>query len=298
MVQGFIDKIGSNIDAYLGLSGKFTKEFAQRLLKDMFKDYISVDQALITNPYETSIGTNAISGYAFHITNREQVTMQADVTDYYIDTNRPVQDHIAWKPVEITLDTLQGEYLHNIADDVSHSPIYYQTMSVVHSFIPKMSDFELVRKAKQAVSRATGGTGVINTIANKLTSVTYGILVNAMQKLRWDLFSTFDDLYDEPEQKEPFEQQRIMFSYLEWCWSQGLPLQVTTSWRSYENMIITSLKPMRDNNADITNFTVTLKQVNKTATLVAKSDQKFERNAHQSSEKVSLGVQKGVVVDV
>ena len=71
------------------------------------------------------------------------------------------------------------------------------------------------------------------------------------------------------------DAQTDAFLYLEQLWNLSLPITVKTSWKTYENMYITSLKPQRDENADITEFTVTLKQVSKISSIVVNTKDKI-----------------------
>lgn len=269
---------------YINLKNKFSKEFAKKVVADLWKQYVDVDTVTV------DVMSANIDGFQFHILNREQVEMEAEVTDHYIDTNRPVQDHIAWKPIKITMVGRNGEYFNKLSENKGYSVAYYQAMGVINSYLPKNTNYEMVRKIKSAVSRLSGGSGIFNQIANTLTSNVYGILLNAIKQLKFDLIASFDEniLLDGQT-----NQQRA-FLALEGLWRMGLPVHVTTSWREYNNMLITGVKPLREENADITEFSVTMKQIQNTQTIVTNEKISKERTAEQKSEPVDNGKTTGV----
>lgn len=271
------------IAEFINLKNKFSKEFAKKVVADMWKQYVDVDTVTV------NVMTSNIDGFQFHILNREQVEMSCDVTDHYIDTNRPVQDHIAWKPIKITMVGRNGEYFNNIVENVGHSVAYYQVMGVINSYLPKNTNFEMIRKVKSTVSRMTGKSGIFNQIANTLTSNIYGVLLGALKQLNFDLIASFDEniLLDGQT-----NQQRA-FLALQGLWRMGLPVHVTTSWREYDNMLITDVKPLREDNADVTEFSVTMKQIQNTQTIMTNTKTEKERTSQQKTEPVNNGETTG-----
>lgn len=275
------------ISNYIDLKNKFSMKFAKKLVADMWKQYVDVDTATV----EVGANNVDIEGFSFHIVDREQVEMECDVTDHYIDTNRPVQDHIAWKPVKLTLIGRVGEYFNNVADNKGHSVAYYQVMGNINAYLPKNPQFDMVRKVKSEISRLTIGNDVVNRITNTLTSNTYGILLGMLKQLKFDLITPFEE-----QVKLEKAKQTNAFLQLQGLWQAGLPLTVKTSWRTYEDMIITSVKPLRDGSADITEFSVTLKQLSLTQSLTMSSKTAKERTANQKAETVNNGKTTGINV--
>lgn len=266
---------------YINLKNKFSLDFAKKVLSDMWKSFVNVDTVTV------DVMNSDIAGFRFHILEREQVEMELDVTDHYIDTNRPVQDHIAWKPVKVTMVGRCGKYFNDISTNIGHSVAYYQTMGIINAYLPKNTDFTIIRKIKSEVSRMTGN-GVFNRIANSLTSNIYGILLNAIKQLNFDLIESFN------EQVKIEDEQTNTFMYLEGLWQSGLPVKIKTSWREYDNMIIANVKPLRENSADISEFTVSFKRLNTTNQIITDTKIAKERTAQQKSEPVNNGSTKGV----
>ena len=287
-INDYINKPTQNFFAsLLTKGGNFSKDLIKKVVTKVFQKDLPMDEAVIG----FSEGGD-IAGYKFHILERESVSYEADVTDHYIDTNRAVHDHIAWKPVTITLQGLQGRYFHDIFKDVSRSVEYYRVFNTVTSFLPVATPIVMARKVKSAISRFTGGSGIINMIANKFTSYAFGYIKDWLRQIGNDLIETYDNAV------KIDDEQTKMFLYLETIFKAGMPITVTTSWRSYDNMIITSLKPTRDGNGDITEFQVTLKQISTISSIIVDRNEKVEggNSSNQSKEVTDKGTTSGVEV--
>lgn len=271
--------------AIMTIASLASQAFIKQALIKMFQQNLPMDEAVIGFSEGGIIGN-----YKFHILERESVKYEADVTDHYIDTNRAVHDHIAWKPVTITLQGLQGRYFHDITKDIGHSLEYYRVFNTVTSFLPIVTPINMARKVKSTISRLTGGSGIINMIANKITSFAYGFLLNKIKEFTSDWASIYNDA------AKIEDEQTKMFLYLEEMFMKGLPITVTTSWRSYDNMVITSLQPTRDGNGDITEFQVTLKQISTVSSIIVDTNEKVEggNSANQSAEITDKGTTSGV----
>ena len=86
-----------------------SKVINSKQAQEIFKKFVDVDTAIVN-----VLSNTGIAGFKFHVPQTEQVKMENEVTDYYIDTGTAVQDHIAQKPVTITLTGLQGEYFYSV----------------------------------------------------------------------------------------------------------------------------------------------------------------------------------------
>lgn len=288
-INDYINKPTQNFFAsLLTKGGNFSKDLIKKVVTKVFQKDLPIDEAVIG----FSEGGD-IAGYKFHILERESVKYEADVTDHYIDTNRAVHDHIAWKPVTITLQGLQGRYFHDIIRDIGHSVEYYRVFNTVTSFLPITTPIVMVRKVKSTISCLTGGSGIVNMIANKFTSYAFGYIKDWLRQIGNDLIETYDNAV------KIDDEQTKMFLYLETIFKAGMPITVTTSWRSYDNMVITSLQPTRDGNGDITEFQVTLKQISTVSSIIVDTNEKVEggNSANQSAETTNKGTTSGVEVE-
>lgn len=283
----------------------------------LFKESINVRQAMVS-----ALSNTGIAGFKFNIPEREQIKMQSEVTDHYIDTNDAVQDHIAKKPVEITLAGLEGEYFYSVNKIEDLLAKVAPVMRLAPAFIPRFqaATYQLKQFNKDYTKRITNlAEGKQNT-ANPNVN-TWDKIGAAWDTLNGqDLFKTMQELY-----KLKSRQTRA-FLFFEALWGgtekykyvyraydrdenkrdrtfSYLPtppaiFTVETTFRRYDNMVITNLTPMRDNNADITEFSITFKQLNFTSSLVTNLENRAGRNRQQMAQMNNKGVDKGIQTSV
>lgn len=227
------------------------------------------------------LGATGIAGFKFHIPETEQIKMQAEATDHYIDTNSAIQDHIIIKPIEITLTGLVGDYFYSVNKIEDMLATITPTIALVKEFLPKLSNAAMQIKGlkKTTTYKYDAKTG----------TVTGGVSASRFNLM--DMFSLFQELY-----KMKSAQTRAFF-FFECLWKARAPFSVETTWKRYDNMIITSIQPLRDQQADITSFTVTFKQLSFAETKTETVEQYAERMKAQASKTVDKGVDKGELVD-
>ena len=102
-----------------------------------------------------------------------------------------------------------------------------------------------------------------------------------------DLFQLFQNLY-----KIRSAQTRA-FLFFEALWKSEAIFTVETTWKRYDNMLIQKVMPVRDSNADITNFSVTFKQMNFTQSRYESLKNAAGRTRQQLAKTVSKGIDKG-----
>lgn len=245
------------------------------IARDLLKKSIDTGSAIVS-----VLSNTGIAGFKFNLPQREQAKMQSDVTDHYVDTNSAVQDHIALKPVTITLQGLQGEYFYSVNQIEDALALVTPTISLVKQFIPK-----LPVSAQQAFTKRLNQ---VKNYANfKPISEAKGVTIRENSMNNIDLFKLFQDIY-----KLKSSQTRA-FMFFEALWQSKALFTVETTWKRYENMIIIDVQPLRDNNADITDFTVRFKQINVTASLYRSYENAAGRTREQLSEIAKKGLDKG-----
>ncbi len=206
-----------------------------------------------------------IAGFKFHLPKREQIKLQSDITDHYTDLNAPVQDHIARKPITISMNGLQGEYFYSVNKIEDAIATITPTLALVKEFLPKLPD-ATKKYLAQKYQSITGKSEVPEALQTPL---------NAHDLTKMDLFNLFQDLY-----KLKSAQTRA-FLFFEALWQSEALFTVETTWKRYDNMAITDVTPVRDENADITDFTVSFKQMNFTTSLVRTLEQAVSRTKGQ-----------------
>ena len=254
-----------------------SKVINSKQAQEIFKKFVDVDTAIVN-----VLSNTGIAGFKFHVPQTEQVKMENEVTDYYIDTGTAVQDHIAQKPVTITLTGLQGEYFYSVNQIEDMLAKVVPTMSLIKQFLPKLTRANIQNRFKKVTAKELSG----NVQNEKIVA---GIEKKGFNAV--NLFRVFQDLY-----KLKTAQTRA-FLYFEAMWKSRALFTVETSWKRYDNMVIQSLVPKRDNNADITDFSVTFKQVNLVEGKAETIENYISRHAQQMSKTVDKGVDKGQKVD-
>jgi hypothetical protein len=264
--------------------------------KQFFKDSIDVGTAVVS-----VLSNTGIAGYKFHIPQTEVIKMESEVTDHYTDSNAVLQDHIARRPVTITLTGLQGEYFYSINEVQDTLAQIVPTLNLVSQFLPKLTNAAMSKKIEWANYQKSLNLGA-GISANQNVDLTKTLAQNtsllSKANMMWnelngvDLFKLFQDIY-----KLKSAQTRA-FLFLEAMWKLNKPFSVETTWKRYDNMIITSLQPVRDNNADITEFSVTFKQINFAQTRYESLNNAAGRTRQQLFKTVSKGLEKGEEVQV
>lgn len=249
-------------------------EFAQSL----FKKSVNVGEAVVN-----ILGNFGIAGFRFHVPISEQVTMQNDITDYYVETNSAVQDHIARKPTVITLTGLVGKYFYSVNEIEDMLALVTPTLSLVKQFLPRLTPATQQNKTKKALNeQAKVEQGEL---------IVGGVEVEKRQFNGMDLFKLFQDLY-----KLKSAQTRAYY-FFEALFKSRSILSIETTWQRLDNVIIQNMHAIRDSNADITDFTLTFKQISIAESVSENATNAAGRLAQQQAAVTNKGVDKGEEVN-
>lgn len=235
--------------------------------------------------------STGIAGFKFHIDQSEQVNMESDITDHYVDTNSAVQDHIARRPITITLNGYQGEYyysVHPVQDMVSKIG---SILTLVENFKPKLDAFTNQIKIRQTQRSLIALNNGNTTEAEKYGELAGKQEINLKQYNAIDLFKLFQNIY-----KLTSAQTRA-FYYFEALWKSEILFTVETRWKRFDNMVIQKVTPLGDNNADITDFSITFKQIGITTSKSESIKDVAGRLKDQAAQITKKGIDKGKEVD-
>lgn len=261
------------------------------LARSVFQDNINIGEAIVN-----VLSSTGIAGFKFHIPESEQINMESDITDHYTDSNVVFQDHIARRPVTITLTGMQGEYFYSVNEIEDALANVTPVLSLVKQFVPKLSAATMQIKKGWANYQESliAGKGLKNYQEVDLTKTTaQNTSILSKTELLWnslngvDLFQLFQNLY-----KIRSAQTRA-FLFFEALWKSEAIFTVETTWKRYDNMLIQKVMPVRDSNADITNFSVTFKQMNFTQSRYESLKNAAGRTRQQLAKTVSKGIDKG-----
>lgn len=270
-------------------NAKYAQINKEEYAKSLFKENVNINEAIVN-----ILGNTGIAGFKFNVPQREEVKMQSEVTDHYTDINRPVQDHIALKPITITLNGLHGEYFYSVNKIEDILAQVTPTLSLVKQFLPKISTqvmkvkmrYQENLKTTLASQSYNNWDGLTGKEQNQLKRTAFkDTLMDELNDI--DLFQTMQDLY-----KLKSSQTRA-FLFFEALWKSKARFSVETSWKRYDNMVITSVKPLRDENADITDFTLTFKQINRAITETTNLKGAAGRLSQQLAQTNKKGLDKG-----
>lgn len=234
------------------------------------------------------IGATGIAGFKFHVPQTEMVNFENEVTDHYIDTNSAIQDHIVQKPITITVSGLVGDYFYSNNEIEDMVALITPTLALVKEFLPNITD--------KTVKRLTDAqVGHINLPNVQIPDGNIYFQLQSDKNFEFnivDLFKLFQNLY-----KIKSAQTRA-FIFFECLWKSRARFSVETTWKRYDNMIVQKVQAKRDNNADITEFSITFKQISLVGVYTETIEQSANRMIQARSPIANKGLENGAYVDI
>jgi len=188
-------------------------------------------------------GTVGINGFVFDVIGDEENTLEADITDHYVETNSSIQDHIALKPIRFTLTGFVGELNSGLASSLANT-LTNITNKVVGPFFPSFTT-QAEQVYQKLANKAQKAATLANNILNQAQSL-YGIYKGAQtsatrQQAAYNMFLQL------------WMNQR--YSSLNLC-------TVETPWGVMQNMAVEHVRILnRDDNFFVSEFAVTFKEM-------------------------------------
>lgn len=241
------------------------------------------------------LSNTGIAGFKFHIPQTEAIKLENDITDHFTETNSTIQDHIAQKPITITLTGLVGDYFYSVNQIEDMLARIVPTLTLVKEFLPSVSAATAFLKSKKI--------NTFNSLKSKIASKysgneTEAFKLNASTSVAaadfsyMDLFALFQQLY-----KLKSAQTRA-YIFFECLWKARGLVTVETTWKRFNNMAVQSISVRRDNNADITDFSATFKQISTVSTLTETLDEYKNRMEQQKAAIEDKGEDKGEKISI
>ena len=262
------------------LNNKYGTVDKKSLAIAMQKKYTDAQTAVIN-----ILSASGIAGFKFHIPETEMVKFENEITDHYIDTGTAIQDHIVQKPITITVTGLVGDYFYSNNKIEDFFALIIPTLTLVKEFIPEFTKTFGIKYGSEKELKniqLPGGPQAPTLLA--------GISKNQFNVM--DLFTLFQSLY-----KLKSAQTRA-FLFFECLWKSRSLFSVETTWKRYDNMVVQSMQARRDNNADITEFSITFKQLSFAQTVTETFEQYVNRRQQEMSKTVNKGVEVGQQEDI
>lgn len=212
-----------------------------------------------------------IEDVGLDIIGDEQVTLENDVTDYYVETNVAYQDQISVKPVTYTISGEVGELVYRKNDtDNSILSALPEKLTAVASFIPPT-------------------TKTVNQIRNKAIKIAN--FVNSVDNFVSRISKLTDDT----------SAQTQAFNRLVQLRNDRTPINIVCPWGILEGFVITRLEFLQKGETrDKTYITISFKEL-KTTSL---DSVPFDQNKYKGMENqmrqplVEKGQTNGNIVSV
>jgi hypothetical protein len=185
--------------------------------------------------------TSGINGFVFDILGEEEITMESEITDHYVEDNYAIQDHIAQKPIRYVCKGYIGELINLFPSTLLSILTDIQILDAVPGFGPVFS-----AQATQVYAELASQGNQSNNVISQAQSV-YALLSGASTTAtrQQNAFVTFSNF-----------------------WSNRQLCTIETPWGVLYNMAIERVAPMQNENTSIiSEFTVSFKQIRLATTL-------------------------------
>jgi hypothetical protein len=197
----------------------------------------------------------------FDIEGENTATLKSEITDHYVEDNTAIQDHVAIKPLIVTVVGYVGELTNIPPNKILQSlKLAADRLTVLTAYTPELTvaaqeayntAFQVYQSLEQTKNAAVAAWNSLNNIEGAQ---------NRQQKV----FSTFWG----------YQQSRTLFT-------------IETPWAVYQDMAIETLKVAQGEETKfISNFEITFKQIRKASVLVSSAAKK---NSSANFQNRSLG---------
>lgn len=232
----------------------------------------------LVNKYVLRTKSSAgIGGFLFDYESDTNVSLEADITDHYAENNTAVQDHVALRPIEITLRGFVSELTLPKAQGVVGLLAAAQSaLTQVPAYIQQYTP------------------GVTQTLQKAITQVQNTVnTINQTLAKAQNIISLF------PGAPPTATKQAKAYSQLFTAMQQKLPMTVDTPYRVLHNMMIkriTFVQP--EETKSWSDITVTLKQIRFVETATVADNGSFAgRLAQQAQAQTNKGAAPGNTVN-
>lgn len=204
------------------------------------------------------------------IFGNESMSLQAEITDNYVESNVAYQDHIALKPMIYTVEGEVGEltwYKNESKSSVLGA--VEQKLTPLVSFAPS-----ICKLASTVQDKAMKILNFVDSIDNAFSRF-WGFLSN-------------DDVDTE---------QKKVFKYLQLLWSARVPIDIKSPWRNLQQYVIQNVEfSQSDRTADKSKIKISFKEFKQTQTITASFDKKkyMGRGSAQNAQINNKGITSGI----
>lgn len=182
-----------------------------------------------------------VSGMVMDILDDEEIVVDSDITDHYVEQNYAVQDHIALKPLRFTLRGYVGELVDDIPNALANIFTQVTGLTTLGGLAPEFNvqDSQFYAKLNNVLQL---GTNVLKQVKN------------AYQLFNQSVTTT--------------NRQQTVYQYFFNMWKTRQLCTVETPFAIFENMAIESIRALQTGETNvISEFTVTFKQIQTVASI-------------------------------
>lgn len=214
------------------------------------------------------INNFGLAGFIFDVEDDTTLSLSSDITDHYTEDNAAVQDHWAIKPVKLTLKNYVGELVYRTNDEGERPEQQLaQKLTVLNNYLPQIS------RAAEQVKKLLDPVNINFNTISALTTTTGANL--------WGLTKNIN-----PAQS----RQERAFRFFEALQEQKILVSVQTPYKYLASMAIESVTAKQAGESkDISNFSITLKQIRTVSTRRIQNPQLSSVGPNQPQVPASTG---------
>ena len=176
-----------------------------------------------------------LSGFVFDVVEDEEISLESDITDHYVEDNNAIQDHVALRPERFTVRGFIGELSHLFPSPLLQIVTKIQRLVVLTSYIPTLTN--------QSTQKSTK---VGNDNIQQLTPL------ESAQNLY--------DIFADKNTTATKQQQAFNFFYSMYTTRQFFIVE--TPYNIFDNMLIESMKIVQGGETNlISDFSITFKKI-------------------------------------
>jgi hypothetical protein len=210
-----------------------------------------------------------IGGFRTFAKIRERVLRTRDIPTTYLENGMPTNDHIIRNPLSLSIEGNVSDIFIEGSRSIELVRAAEESIGTITQYLPSRTQAQL--------SRLSGLVNDVNSAVNLANSV-----INSTQRIASILTSSG---------KSNIE---AFIDAMEALDSSDALITIDAPFRSYKNMVMTSLDYDRDNTTDSLNFSIEFTQFRFTETVFTKSAKKpSSANNGQQSDEADKGVQNG-----
>lgn len=184
--------------------------------------------------------TSGINGFVFDIIGDEQMIIDSDITDHFVEDNYAIQDHISLRPVRFSVHGYVAELVDIFPNGLLGILTKIQSLQSIGGYFPVFA-----AQATQVYASVANVVAKAGEVVNQAKNI-YSLITGA---------STSSS-----------KQQNAYQTFYQMWLSRQL-CSVETPWGILNNMAIESMRPLQKENTNlVTDFEIIFKQINVVST--------------------------------